>query len=165
MRIVLSLLALVAVATPIGAQASASSWDRYIPGRLQTVIDAHVTDVLADHSGPPADSVRVLSADDFPTRAQLRFMGEVRPIPPLKRRFLVDWLRFIGKDTATAQLYSREILFREDTTEHWLPVQDGMPEWLRENVRVGEDTEAFVMFLGALRIKGKLEWIFVVTGI
>ena len=164
-RVILALLIVLTIAAPVCAQNAPSGWDRYIAGRLRTIVNAH-TDAIADGTlGSSADSVRFVSAEDFPTEATLVFLGQARPLPPLKRDFLVDWLRFIGKDTSIAQMYSQELLFREDSAEYWLPVQEGMPDWVRENVQVGESVPVFVLFLGALRIPGKLEWMFIATGI
>ena len=165
LRVTVGILAALILATPLCAQGSATGWDRYTPGRLRTIVDAHRDAIAEGALGGPADSVRFVSAEDFPTEAKLLFVGETRPLPRLKREFLVEWLRFIGKDTATAQLYAEELLFREDSAEYWLPVQKGMPEWVRENVQPGQLVSTFVMFLGALRIPGKLEWMFIVTGI
>ncbi|HJU73077.1 MAG TPA: hypothetical protein VJ717_04975, partial [Gemmatimonadaceae bacterium] len=110
------LVLLAAIAAPVNAQGG-SPWDRYVPGRLQAVIDANAAAIAEN---PGADSVLAISADDFPTQATLTYTGESRPLSPHKRDFLVKWLRSMGKDTALARQYSTEVHFREGTTSFWL---------------------------------------------
>ena len=156
------LLALAALAAPMPAQEGGSQWDRYVPGRLQAIIDAHAA-VIAER--PDEDSVLAISAKDFPTQATLTYVGESRPLSPHKRAFLTNWLRSMGKDTALAGYYSMEVHFREDQTSFWLPVQDGMTEWAKANLKPGDVATVFVMFLGARRIHGEADWMFFATGI
>lgn len=156
------LFAIAAVTIRLSAQEPASQWDRYVPGRLQSIVDGHSA-VIAE--SPAEDSVLAISAKDFPTRATLTYVGASRPLPPHKRAFLTKWLRSMGKDTALASRYSREVHFREGQTSFWLPVQDGMTEWAEANLKAGEVTTVFVMFLGARRVHGTTEWMFFATGI
>lgn len=150
--------------TPGEVRAKATNWDRYVPRTLQSILD--------EHSGLPArqaatgDSVLGLSADAYPTRAELTYTGEERPLSPARRALITGWLHAMGgRDTAIAQRYGAELRFREGERTYWIPVQDAMLPWVHEHLQPGDSATVFVLWMGALTAHGRTEWLFLATGI
>jgi hypothetical protein len=134
-----------------------SGWERYAPGKLTSIIDRHRAEI--DTSKRNARSF-VVSTVGFPTKATLIFAGQTRPIPADHWRLLVMWARGVGIDTTRLAFYREEWLFREDTVEHWLPLQQETAESMRTVVAKGDTVTVWAQWFGAVTRGGRTTWLF-----
>lgn len=149
---------LAAAAPPAAAQ---QGWSRYKIGRI--------ADVWAERQGEletflrPGSPEYALSGRDFATKARVTYTGRSRPLTSPAGRVIALWLRAFGGDVNDAALFQSELLFREDGTDFWLPVQDPLVPHFAEEVRPGDAVTLYVIYIGALRHDGRLLGVFLVN--
>jgi hypothetical protein len=54
------------------------------------------------------------------------------------------------------------MLFLEGAAEHWLPVQKKLLPFFEKEVKKGEEVTLYAEWVGAKKIGGKWEWVFMV---
>ncbi len=143
-------LALVAHARPAAAQAQ---FCRYNPGTLLQVLDS---------AKPMADTLGgVIALKQYPTRAQVTFTGERRPLTPLHGRILETYGRM--NHQALEALYHWELRFSELGRRYWLPVQDNMAQSIASEVKAGDSLMVFVVLIGGDVRPDTTDWLVAMT--
>lgn len=158
----LAALLLVALLTiPFGAGYSQSNWDRYKPGTIAAIMDAHDTTVFPN----PVDGKTnfMVSGDHFPTLASVIYTGHSRPLDPIRALVMRNWSLAFLRDTSMLNDFHREYLFREGKRAIWLPVQDTVASFFANELKAGQKATLYVMFLGAQRANGETVWAFAVN--
>ena len=134
-------LALLLVAThTLGHQQSGEdTWARYKPGKLSSIIKAHTN---------PADAIdKGVDLGSDPVRAQVTYTGASRPTSAKKQRFIAFYMDSVGSPEFTEKFLT-ELLFIEDGVEFWLPVQDVLLSYFREELHKGERVTLFANWIG-----------------
>jgi hypothetical protein len=90
------------------------------------------------------------------------YTGESRPLTEARKKFIEDWAAALGADPAYGQLYEREMLFKEDKSEYWVPVAKMITPRLERDVKKGAELNLYLITLGGLKTESKIDWIFLV---
>lgn len=137
-----------------------SSWDRYKPGTLAAIVDAHDSTIRATWKGTPS---RYLSANDFPTIAKVVYLGSSRPIDAHRLDLLRAWGKMRMRDTSIVQDFHREYLFQEGKRQMWLMVQDTVASFFPRELNPGQSVNVYVSWLGAYYDGREIIWAFIVN--
>ena len=141
-----------------------TTWDRYTPGTLASVIqqeEGMVREAIVRH--PDSVEHRYISAWDFPTRARLIYMGRSRPLSPERRELLRLWGRALQKPADFIARFKKEHLFREDSLELWLAVQSVLERHLAAEAEPDRLILAFVLFVGGHYAGADITWLFLMN--
>jgi hypothetical protein len=66
-------------------------------------------------------------------------------------------------DPKVIEKYDTEILFTEGDDEYWLPVQKGLIPFFEKEVKPSSDVIIYAEWVGAKKIEGQWNWIFMVN--
>ncbi len=158
-----SLVLALALGTVVPSSArSQSSWDRYKPGTLRTIVAEHDTEV-----GTACDTVRpctMISAKDFATATHVTFLGEWQPLSPETIKHITTWAKTFRIDTAVAASFAQELLVREDSLEYWLPMQRVLVDAFKSEVPTGHGATLLAIFTGGYVERNEPpRWVFLVN--
>ena len=163
---------IVFLGCPAGSALSQSSWDRYQPGSLSSVIrevDSEIRAAIRETDSAmriaPKDrrpSEHFLS-EQYPTLATVIYTGKSRPIDPIRLDLIAAWGRSYRRDSTMAADFHREYLFQEGTQLLWLPVQDTVASFFPRELRPGQAVKLYVMLLGGYYADEKFTWAFIVN--
>jgi len=151
---IIAALALVAIPSSIAVSAEDSTWDAYVVRTLASVITQHESDA--------SKTDRYFTSDNFPTRTKVVFTGKQRSVSKERSTFLDQYFKSV-KQPEFRKLFKSEILVKEGEQAHWLPAQADLIPAILEEVKPQGEFEIFVTWLGAVRVNGKLEWIFTIN--
>lgn len=146
-------LTLLAAASPAQTR---SRWCEYVPRALERII--------AQHDSAARRASSIVSRDQFPTRANFRYTGNVRSIPPERTGFLAHYFEFMNRPWV-AHVFQREVEFRDESGKtYWLPVEETTLGHFRGEVERGDRVSLFVLWAGAYGpIDGPKDWVFLVN--
>jgi len=116
---------------------------------------------LADPQVP--DTIMIVSGDRLGIRTRVTYAGQSRPISGAHRELFRQWRTSMGLPAAFDSLFVTECLFREDSLELWLPVQEPVRIHMQDELKVGGDVTALVSYVGALRRSSTFDWLLVVN--
>jgi hypothetical protein len=136
-RLTLTLLTLTSCA--VAQQSGEGTWARYRLGKLSSTIQAHST--RAESSDKGVD----LGWDA--ARARVTYTGRSRPTSAAKRRFIAFYMASVGAPDFSTK-FMTEMLFIEDRTQFWLPVQDVLLPHLRREMQKGESVILLANWIG-----------------
>ncbi|HWO88812.1 MAG TPA: hypothetical protein VNL98_06655 [Gemmatimonadales bacterium] len=103
----------------------------------------------------------LISFTQYPTRAQVTFTGERRPLTALHARMLEMYGSM--NQQSLRRLYNWELRFRERDSHYWLPVQDNMVQAINSEVSPGDSLMVFVVLIGADVRPDTTEWLLAMT--
>ena len=153
------LLTLAVSAVPVAAQ---SSWDRYKPGSIGAIIVQEREGVLTQFKLGQGHHT-VISAASFPTRATVEFLDSSRATPPERTAVLAAWAKSLHITIDIHAALTTELLFREDSLQLWLPVQQVLVPSFRNELKRGDLVTLFVGYIGAEGQGSIIDWVFVVN--
>jgi len=139
-----------------------STWDRYKPGSLAAIIVRERDGVLTQFKEAPGHHT-VISAEAYPTRAEVQFLGSSRATSPERLKVLEMWAKSLGIQVDARKLFATELLFREDTLTLWLPVQAVLLPHFRRELTRGDRATLLVGWVGADGELTSIDWLFVVN--
>jgi hypothetical protein len=137
-----------------------SKWDKYLPRTIQSIMDAHSA-AITEFGAEPAEKNHVfLTADSFPSRVRLEYLGKSRPLVD-KRQLLVSfWAKMMKRPEDTVNIFGTEMLFREGDKDLWIAVQRPLVDPLPKEVPLARKFTAYVMWMGAIKSGEHWEWVF-----
>ncbi len=91
----------------------------------------------------------------------VEYTGQSQPIGEIRQELIRKWLKTLGKDKSTVELFEREYLFREDGIDHWIPVQAKVAAYFDDELTVGQPVELFVVWVGAHYAGAEITWVFI----
>jgi hypothetical protein len=133
-------------------QGDQSKWDKYQPRTIQSIIDAH-NEYLADTD-------IFLSAESFPSRVTLIFLGKTRPLQDNHAKLVEYWKKMLRINDDLVNVFGTEMLFREGDKELWIAVQKPLLDPLPKEVAVGKPFTAYIIWMGAIKDRSHWEWLF-----
>ena len=136
-------------------------WDRYQPGTLSAITQAHDSTIRADAAGKNPSFH--FSGDQFPTKARVIYKGESRAVDSMRLEVVRRWGTAFRRDSSIANDFHREYLFQEGRELLWLPVQDTVASFFARELKPGQPVTLYVMWLGAYYREGTIEWAFIVN--
>ena len=104
----------------------------------------------------------ILTGDTFSSRVKAVYTGEIRKISREKKEHLDMLVSSFNVKQEIIDQYDTELRFLEGTDEHWLPVQKKLIPFLQKDVKKGEEITLYAEWVGAKKISGKWEWVFMV---
>jgi hypothetical protein len=136
--------------------AMGDTWDSYVPRTIRSVIEANQAEVAVE-------STYVFTANNFATRANVVYQGQIRPIPPSRLDFIA---RYLGKARGHPEwvpLYTEEVLCRENGLDYWLPIQSPVLVYFKDEVAAGATVEIFITWIGAQKSGDQVDWLFTIN--
>lgn len=167
-RLFYTLFLIFAVSTGLFAQ---SDWNTY-PARS-------IADVLAlNPAEATSKSDIIISANPFPSKSSVTYLGKRRPIGEDTKNFISLWVDTRNVPRENAQLLVEEFLFREKDKEYWIPVITRVSPAFIRDLKEGDEITIYYFFLGGYNpkklqeknslkdkskiVEDKVEWIFAV---
>lgn len=158
-----AIFCLLCAVSPLGiaSQQATSPWDDYIPRTLQSIIEAH-RDVLSQptRAGSNPDKQVALSADSFPSKVNLIFTGQSRPLSDAHAKLLENWSKMLRINDDLTAAFGTEMLFKEGAQEFWMPVQGSLVNDMSTEVKAGRSFTAYVVWVGAVKANNQWDWVF-----
>ncbi len=151
---------LILLAGRVSAHAQ-DNWDNYQPGTLKELLKRHGG--LTESAETRNARLHLLFTDSFPTRVKVNYTGEKRAIPAKRKEFIDAWARSRALKQEIVDLFQEELLFKEDSTEYWLPVQKQVIPYFAEELKKGDTVELFLIVTGAKIESGVADWVFLVN--
>ena len=102
----------------------------------------------------------LLTGNDFASQVKLIYLGKERPVSGATSVLLDTWRKSFKDDAPPQDEFTTEFLFKEGSVEHWLMVQKALVDPLRKELRKGDVANAYVIWIGAVRVKTNWEWLF-----
>lgn len=141
------------------AQSSALDADAAQPDILERVIA--VLDQMVRNDAASGTHTFYFGAT-YPNHARLTYTASARPLSPMKRIVLEQWIRDYGLPPSTLEHFRQEYLFLEQGRAHWLVLPEQVAESLAERT-VGDDLDLFIEWTGARREGEAVEWVFMMS--
>ena len=85
----------------------------------------------------PGDSM-FLATNELPSKMQVTYTGQSRPILPARRDFISRWVGIFSRSKEYAPLYEREYLYKEDDEEYWLPTSAPIAKYFDKELKPGD---------------------------
>ena len=104
----------------------------------------------------------ILTGDTFPSKVRVIYTGESRKISSAKKQHLDMLVTSFNVDPKVIEQYGIEMRFMEGDDEHWLPVQAGLIPFFEKEIKKGEEVILYAEWVGAKKVSGKWEWVFIV---
>lgn len=136
---------------------------QYQPRTLSQIIKQNAQRVTDIDGG--TSSYSLLNADGLPSKVIVTFAGKSRKTPPEIKEFISEWEQALSLEQEITDLFDEEVLFVEDSVEYWLPVQKAIIPTIKQRIRKGEKVELLLLWIGARKKAGKVDWVFLVNGL
>jgi len=133
-----------------------ASWESYVPRTLASVIEAHPKTL-------PAESQYVFTANNFPSRVRIIYEGQVRPIEAGRLEFISQYLGKVRGHPEWVPYYVNEVLCREGEARYWLPIQEPVLQYFKDEVKEGASVDLFVTWIGARSDGEEVDWLFTIN--
>jgi hypothetical protein len=144
-------------ATEEGGGVTLKGFERYKLRTLDEIIKAHSDPQLLERTD------MMLTGDTFPSRVKAIYTGSSRKITSARKQHLDMLVGSFKVDPKVISMYETEMLFIEGTEEHWLPIQKQLIPFFEKELKKGEAVVLYAEWVGAKKISGKWEWIFIVN--
>ena len=133
-------------------------YERYRPRTLSEIISEHSdSKILQKNEGS-----MILTGDTFPSKVRAIYTGESRKISSAKKQHLDMLVTSFNVSPKVIEQYGTEMRFMEGEDEHWLPVQAGLIPFFEKELKKGEEVILYAEWVGAKKVGGKWEWVFIV---
>ena len=133
-------------------------YERYRPRTLSEIIREHSDPKILQKN----EGSMILTGDTFPSKVRVIYTGESRTISSAKKQHLDMLVTSFNVDPKVIERYGIEMLFMEGDDEHWLPVQAGLIPSFEKEMKKGEEVILYAEWVGAKKVSGKWEWVFIV---
>jgi hypothetical protein len=145
------------IATNVWSQDKQNHWDRYEPRTLRSIINTNQEFAQKLNSNKKA---MLLTGDNFPSKVRLTYLVDSRPLPVEQKELLDGW-RKASKDNAPPEdVFTTQVRFEEDSREYWILVQKPLLDALPKELSRGQTLDAYVMWIGAIKVGKRWEWLF-----
>jgi hypothetical protein len=121
----------------------------------------------------------IISANPFPSKTTVIYMGKSRPISEDTKNFIGLWVQTRNVSPENANLLVEEFLFREKDREYWIPVITRVSPVFKRDLKEGDELIVYYFFLGGYNpkklqekgdlkgkslkpVENKVQWIFAV---
>lgn len=129
---------------------------------LQELVKINEQEDSEDLKRFPDQSQFVFRGKTLPSVVRLSYTGESHLLSAERKKFIELWASSYYRNPGYANLYEAEFLFKDGSTEYWLPVQKQVAKYFDGELKKGELVDLYLIRPGGLRVKGKIDWIFLV---
>jgi hypothetical protein len=142
---------------------SQTTWDRYIPSSLSMIKKEH--QYLTSYHDCPAKFNFNLNgkATIQPYRISLIYIDAIREISLHHKDLIKHWGMAFKIDPNPEKLFLYELSFLEDSTQYWLPVQNQLIPFFKNELKKGDMVNLFIMAIGTLTYPEETDWVFIVN--
>jgi hypothetical protein len=145
MRIIVALVAIVGM---VASSAVMAGFADYPARSIASVLAESAPTEDNEYLQKPGD--RYFEAGVAVAKSRMVCSGSVRPLSEERQRFLQQY--FQGRKQAQfADLFKDELLCREGSREHWLPIQAPLIPYFKKEVQPGKPVDLYVIFVGSFR--------------
>lgn len=133
-----------------------SVWDAYTPSTIKEIIGEFEEEVGSVELGN-------MSIYPFPAfRVKMVFLDVCRDLQQGRIDLLTTWSKQFNPQNTTKLLrvHKHECLFKEGKNEFWLPIQEQLLPYLRQEVDKGEDVTLYIRWMGINREVKEIDWVF-----
>lgn len=137
-------------------------YDKYVVGTLRQIIEYH-SDFAADPKNRSEKQELGFSADQVPTKVRVKYTGVIHPIPQTRKEMLYYWTKSYKVSPQYTSLFKQEMLFKEGSDDHWLPVQTQLIPFFRKELKNGDEVDLFTIWVGYRVTRESVDWLFLVN--
>jgi hypothetical protein len=132
-------------------------WEDYEPRTLQSIIEMHRGNIVDLNSRKKAI---LLTGDSFPSKVELVYAGESRPVSKPDKMLLSFWRKMLGNNAPPEDAFPKEFLFGEGSEKYWIVAQKPLIDALPKELKVGNVLTAYIVWIGAIKVDEQWEWLF-----
>jgi hypothetical protein len=143
-----------------------TGWDRYLPRTMSELTDIVKEYIEADALEEAAIYLEFSPAYQHPSRVPMIYTGEFRQVPDLHQTMLSLWLGNVAPNLTEAQqkeLFKTEVLFTDSGNEYWMPIQEPVLDYMKEEYKPGDEIGLYTLWLGAVTGEVGPEMVFVIN--
>jgi hypothetical protein len=140
-----------------------SSWAYYQPRSLAATILEERETVLHAFAAEPERRI-ALGGISFPSLPSIQYMDSTRAISRDRMDLIRRWTTSYGLSPRVLEMSEKEMLFREDSLDLWLPVQNTLVQDFKRELRRGDPVTLFIVWVGARGTSEDIDWVFLVYG-
>lgn len=121
-----------------------------------------LTSILGmDDAGKKNAEMTNLSAINFPTTAEVKYLDETRKLSKIRKKAIDKWLKDFGNAPADRKFYTQETLVSENDVNYWIIAKESVIEQLKTKQK-NDSVKMKVKILGFYR-KGSTTDYFLLT--
>lgn len=140
----------------------------YQPRTLEAIAQAGLASKLGDDplQGDQLGDTLVIQANVLPSRVQVIYDGDVRPLEGLKKDVLDHWTRrYAGNPLGYTQAYQTEIRVFENDRPYWVAVRPQDLQAIENSLSPNRAVELYVIGLGGAKPTAAdgWEWLYLVV--
>ena len=126
--------------SPLIAKSQDSTWDRYLPSHISSVISS-----LDKHK---MKGEFTIAPGQAAYRVDLPYLGKTRPITKSTLEFIKIWGKTFGINADLNSIYTHEACFQYESREIWFPIQSELIPHLQNEFPNGGMIEIKIAWLG-----------------
>ncbi len=138
-------------------------WEYYRRRGLTEVITQQRDVVLRTFTEELGQRV-FLGGSSFPSHPNIEYLDSARVTSARRLELIRLWIKTYEIPDEVPEDYTTELLFREEGLKLWLPVRKKVIEELESAAAPGDTLTLYVVWVGALRARTDIEWVFLVYG-
>lgn len=123
-----------------------AGWENYKPGTLAATIGQWAETSKEPAEIPSEDQYALLPGQ--PMRVDVVFTGRTRTLPHERWVTIEFWAKSFGIDLNAVETFEKEIEVREDGKAYWLPIQNVLLPYLKEEVGKNGRVTLLAVFIG-----------------
>ena len=145
---------------------SSSPWDRYEVRTFSELDDLVAGAIQFDTSQEKVVYLEMSPDFQYPSRVEVVFTGDFRDTPESKLEWIKLWMATFAPELTAeevAELFAQEGLFKEDSKEYWLPIQNALIPIMEDELSPGDKVDLLVTWMGATIDSGQIDKIYLVN--
>jgi hypothetical protein len=148
---------------PFHASAQSFAWNDFECRTLSQLIKINNDEDADDLKRFPDKGQMVMRGKILPSVVRVTYTSESRPISAEHQKFIELWADVYSEQKQVyAKRFESEFLFTEGPEQYWLPVQGPVAKYLNKELQKGDAVDLYLVRPGGMRIKEKVDWIFLV---
>lgn len=125
-----------------------SDWDTYPMRGISELIQQEEGLV---NKTPKSDII--ISAQPFPSKTVVTYVGTKRPVDELTNSFIKLWTETKGLPAKNSEQLVEEYLFKEKENEYWIPVIKSITPYFEKELKANDEIMIYYFYLGGFNPK------------
>lgn len=158
--------------TSVPTQTPTYAWVTLGPGSTQTPHPApenfseypraSLASIIAPYWEDITQQTEYILWDMEPVAATVQYSGIFRPLGASREALLWAFRTSMNQEQYAA-LFKHELLVREGETEFWIPVQEPLIPYFKDELAEGQLITVYVRLLGAVQVNQNLDFVFLLN--
>jgi hypothetical protein len=102
----------------------------------------------------------LLTGNSFPSKVRRTNLVDSRPLSAEEKVLLDSYRKSFKDSTPPEDAFTTLVRFEEDSHEYWILVQKPLLDALPQELSRGQALDAYVMWIGAIKVGKRWEWLF-----